>query len=363
MTITKLIRIIFFSIFVIIDSIIYFIPIFTLCLIPNFVITIIWYLPSIYQLYSFIFTKKKVDLRIKIYLFLLSPLIIILYIPLCIIIFIGYSINITLIRRLITIFLRPEYPISSFSSTVSLIYLIYQYFYDDEEENDENAISLKESIIIETFIQIIKFIKECWNFNSIKISKKIQKYKIKIFEITFYKLINFIDFFTIIIFLIIIIIFWIIFSLIELIIYCCFSLPIQALHDQLEEFLMGHESTLSTIFLKVLIFLIFFPIFYLIGVIYAFFIIFISYIFLWIIETIIEVSSTVIEVYNENGFHNVINYFRLIIIKLILYVDNDIGTGLEALIYNWFGIYIYDCDEYILQKANVVMKIFELSRL
>jgi hypothetical protein len=355
-TITRTIRIVFFSILIILESIIYLIPILTLCLIPNFVITIIWYLPSIYQLYSYIFIKKKLNLRIRIYLFLFSPLIIIMYIPLCFIIFIGYSINIILIRRLMTVFLRPEYPIYSFSLTASLIYLIYQYYFD----NEDSSLLLKDSIIIEIIITIIQFIKNCWNFNSIKISKKIQKYKINIFEIIFYKLIKFFDLVAIFLFLIIIIIFWIIFSLIVLIIYCCFSLPIRSFHDQLEEFLMEHEIT---IFLKILIFLIFFPIFYLIGVIYSFFMIIISFIFLWIIETIIEVTSTVIEIYNENGFNHVIDYFRIIIIKLILYVDNVIGIGLEALIYSWFEIYIYDCDDYVLQKANVIMKILELSSL
>lgn len=358
MTITKIIRIFFFSILIIFESIIYFIPIFILGLIPNFLITLIWYLPSLYQLYSFIFIKEKLKLRIRIYLIFFSPLIILLYIPLCIIIFIGYSINIILIRQLITIFLRPEYPIYSFSSTASLIYLIYQYFNDDD-----TSLDLKDTLIFELFIQIIKFIKNFWNFNSIKISKKIQNYKLIIFEIIFYKIINFFDFIIIFLFLIMIIIFWLIFSSIVMIIYCCFSLPIQAFHDQLEEFLMNHEIFLSTIFLNVLRFIIFFPIFYLIGVIYAFFIIIISYIFLWIIETIIEIFSTVIEIYDENGFYYVINYFKIIIFKLILYLDNAFGLGLEVLIYSWFEIYIYDYDDYVLQKANVVMKIFELCRL
>ncbi|PKY41154.1 hypothetical protein RhiirA4_454678 [Rhizophagus irregularis] len=64
--------------------------------------------------------------------------------------------------------------------------------------------------------------------------------------------------------------------------------------------------------------------------------------------------------YNENGFHNVMNYFRIIIIKLILYLENVIGVEFEVLIYSWFEIYIDDFDEYLLQKANAIMKAFTI---
>src|SRR2546430_2726728 len=101
------------SILILVDSILYFIPIFTLCLISNFVITLIWYFPSIYQLYSFIFAEKDFDLRIRIYSFIFSPLIIVLYIPFCVVVFIGYSIFLNLIYRLIIVLLRPEYSLDS----------------------------------------------------------------------------------------------------------------------------------------------------------------------------------------------------------------------------------------------------------
>ena len=197
-------KIIYFPILIIIDTILYLIPIFTLCIIPNFIITLIWYLPSICQLYSFIITEKEFDLRIRIYLFIFSPLIIVSYIQLCVIIFIGYGIFITLIYRLFLIFLRPEYPLYSLSLTAASICLIYQYFYN----NSINPITINEllinSLLYEIFEQISQFIKNCWNFNKIKFSKKIQKiqkYKLFIIEFIFLKLIIFIDSITITLFL------------------------------------------------------------------------------------------------------------------------------------------------------------------
>ena len=133
---------IYFPILIIIDTILYLIPIFTLCIIPNFIITLIWYLPSIYQLYFV--TEKEFDLRIRIYLFIFLSLIIVSYIQLCVIIFIGYGIFITLIYRLFIIFLRPEYPLYSLSLTAASICLIYQYFYNN---SITNPITINELLI------------------------------------------------------------------------------------------------------------------------------------------------------------------------------------------------------------------------
>src|SRR6266498_116413 len=104
-----ILKFVFLPTLILLELILNFIPIYILCLIPNLITTLIWYIPSIYQLYNFIFTKSELDLRISIYLFLLSPVIIILYIPTCILLFIGYSIFIGLIVPIITIIKRPEY--------------------------------------------------------------------------------------------------------------------------------------------------------------------------------------------------------------------------------------------------------------
>src|ERR1044072_1881930 len=113
----------FLFILIMIDFSLYFIPIFLLCFIPNFLITLIWFFPSIFQLCSFILINKEWDLRIKIYLFLISPIIILLYLLIGIGTYVYYRILITLIFPLITIIQRPEYSLHSLSSIATLISL------------------------------------------------------------------------------------------------------------------------------------------------------------------------------------------------------------------------------------------------
>src|SRR5690242_18223139 len=99
--ILNLVKLVFLVILILLDFT-HLLPIYVLSLIINLIITLIWYLPLIYQLYSFIFTTKEYDLRIKIYLFLSSPIIIALYVPLFIIYSVGYGIFFSLINPLIT---------------------------------------------------------------------------------------------------------------------------------------------------------------------------------------------------------------------------------------------------------------------
>src|SRR2546430_10338807 len=112
-----MIRFAFLVVLTCLDFIIYLLPMHMFGLIINFIIALIWYLPSIYQLFSFIFTEKEYDLRIRIYLLLFSPIIIILYIPFFVIYSIGYGIFFSLINPLITIIQRTGYPLYSLSST------------------------------------------------------------------------------------------------------------------------------------------------------------------------------------------------------------------------------------------------------
>ncbi len=223
-------RIIFLLILIIIDFIIYFIPICILCLIPNFIITLIWFFPSIHQLYSFIFIIKECDLRIRIYLFLISPIIIILYIPICIGLYIGYSILITLISPLITVIQRPEYSFHSLSSVAALINLT-QF---------SSVELLTDSLILKPFKEVIYFTRNCWNFHSIKISEKILQYKSCLVEFIFLKFIYLFDLF---------IIFLIHFSLIipyinihnfALAIFFLLIGPILLISDELKENEYGH---------------------------------------------------------------------------------------------------------------------------
>jgi hypothetical protein len=106
---------------------IYLLPTYALGLAINFIITLIWYFPTIYQLYSFIFMAKEYYLRIRIYLLLFSPIVIISYIPYFLIYSIGYCIFISLINPLIAIIRRPEYPLYPLSSTAAIAHIIYNY--------------------------------------------------------------------------------------------------------------------------------------------------------------------------------------------------------------------------------------------
>ncbi len=177
---------IFLLILVITDFILYFIPIFLSCLIPNFLITLIWFFPSIYQLYSFIFTIKECDIRIRIYLFFTSPIIILLYIPTCIVLYIGYIILITLICPFITIIQRPEYSFHSLSLVATALINLTQFTSDEV---------LIDSLISKPFNEVRCFTRNCWNFHSINISEKFLQYKSWVNEFIFFRLINLFDLF------------------------------------------------------------------------------------------------------------------------------------------------------------------------
>src|SRR6266542_5386350 len=142
------IKFIFLVFLIFLDFILYLLPTYILSLTLNVFITLIWYFPSIYQFYSFIFTAKEYDLRVRIYLLLFSPIIFILYIPFFIIYSIVYGIFFSLINPLITIMQRPEYPLYSLSLTAAIIHLIYKYILSDY--------SIKEILIDSLVLEKIK---------------------------------------------------------------------------------------------------------------------------------------------------------------------------------------------------------------
>src|SRR5436305_10261290 len=82
-----MIKFVYLANLILFDFIIY-LPHNLLSLIIKLITTFIWYFPTIYRLYSFIFTAKEYDLRTRIYLFIFSPIIVTLYIPF----FVIYSI-------------------------------------------------------------------------------------------------------------------------------------------------------------------------------------------------------------------------------------------------------------------------------
>ena len=63
------------------------------------------------------------------------------------------------------------------------------------------------------------------------------------------------------------------------------------------------------------------------------------------------IKNLIIDLYKYNGFNYIIDYFKIIIIKLFV----DVGIELDGLFYFWFGFYIYDYDKYILVKAESII--------
>jgi len=211
----KILRLICHVVLILLDFIIYSIPTCILILVPNLFTTFFWYLPSIYQFYSFIFTEKEYDLRIRIYSFLFSPLIIILYIPFCIMMLIGFNIFITLINPIIIVLQRSEYPFHSISLTAALLNHVHQYF----GERSFNEL-LIDSPILGTLKVSIDFMKSYWHFNSLKVTERIRFHESSISEFIISKLINLSDILTIsLIFISIIIPFIIMIVMILIVIY------------------------------------------------------------------------------------------------------------------------------------------------
>ena len=172
--ISTIIKIIFLVFLIFLDCIIYLLPTYILSLALNFFVTLIWYLPSIYQFYSFVFTTNEYDLRVRIYLLLFSPIIIILYIPFFITYSIGYGIFFSLVNPLITIIQRPEYPFYSLSLTAAIMHLIYKYILSGCPVEE----ILIDSLILEKIKDVTHFTKRYWHFHSIKFSEKIKHPKL-----------------------------------------------------------------------------------------------------------------------------------------------------------------------------------------
>jgi hypothetical protein len=336
----------------IIDFALYFMPI-CIFLISNIITTLIWYFPSIYQLYSFIFTEKVIDLRIRIYLLLFSPLIIVLYIPICVIVFIGYSTFFILIYRLIIAFIRPEYPLYSLSLTAALFHIIYKYYHESLSIGE----LLNYSLIFEVYKQKVEFTRNFWNFNSIKISKKIQYYyKIFIIKWIILKLITFIDLNVIfLIYLLIIIPYVTIMKLISTI-YCWFGIPYIFTYEAFNEFFNNLESISSKI--KCFTLSIFIPFHYLF--IFILCLICSSFIGIcWTIERLVKIFFSIIKSFNNYGFYFIMDYYWIIIIRLILDLFWHFGLKLDGLIYALFGIDIYNYKKHVSEKVDCIIMLYD----
>lgn len=322
-------------IIIILDFIIYILPVCLLVLIPNLFISLIWYLPSIYQLYSFIFTTKEEKFRIRIYLFILSPIIIILYIPCCIITFIAYIIFITIINPIVTIARRPEYPFYLISSTAAIARLIYQQFC--EHSDDKNL--LIDSLIFKPINDSIEFSKECWNFHSSKFPEKKVNIGVIIMSLIILLLVFLFDLITIFIAYILVVLFYLtmvvsIFIIVKYFV-TLFDISIEISKKSIENILKNHKRWISII---VLIFIL--PLSFIVSI-GMFPIIFLFYIIFYVLINIIILTFKVMyKMGHTSYYYDIMSFFWAIIIKPFLTSDFNMSAEMELFIYNIFGINI-----------------------
>jgi hypothetical protein len=337
-------------IIMIVFEFIYLLPMYLLSLIINFIITLIWYFPSIYQFYSFIFIAKEYNLRIRIYLLILSPIIIILYIPIIVIYLIGYGIFFSLINPLMTIIQRPDYPLYTLSLTAAIAHLIYKYICDYH-----NYEFLIDFLILEK-IKVVYFIKKCWNFNSVKFLEKIEQIKSYGCELIFFKLIHILDitaFFFIMIIPYIIRIIILILYVIILVLFASFFNTIIPLCFFLDKYKYNlHHIKLFYLFLislNVMFIPIIFPLTFIMFL--PFYIVY----FCFKMTTKLVYKS--IELYKKNdGFYNVIDFFW--VITIYSFLDTDLDR-------NYF-IYVIcrinvKYNESMISETSKILNLLELS--
>jgi hypothetical protein len=311
------------TIILILLEFIFLLPIYVLSLIVNFIITLIWLFPSIYQLYLFIFTAKEYSLRIRIYLLLLSPIIIILYIPIIVICFIGYGIFLSLVNPLMTFTQRPDYPLNSLSLTVANAHLIYKYIKRDYYVDE----FLIDTLILEKIKEVIHFVKKCWNFNSAKFLEKIGQTKTHNCELIFIILIHILDLSIISTIFFIICIPYIIYIVIIILIittlasWCNTIGPPVLLFNR---YRINSSYRKFFYFILLLLYTILFPFVFLL----LFIILIIPYTFYYYFRMIRKFVYKIIELYLiDDGFCNVMNFFWVSIIFPFIYMNINIDSN------------------------------------
>jgi hypothetical protein len=334
-------------IIVLIDFIIYLLPVCLLVLIPNLFISLIWYLPSIYQLYSFIFTTKEFDLRIRTYLFILSPIIIILYIPCCIITFISFIIFITLINPIMVIARRPEYPFYLLSSTAAIVRLIYQLFF---EHSDDYGLFI-DSLIFKPINESIEFSKECWKFHSSKLPDKSSLNPgVLLILLMLILLIFLFDLITIFIAYILIILFYltIVVSIFITVKYfvTLFDITAEISKKSIENITRKHKIWISII---VLIFIL--PLSFVVSVA-MFPIIFIFYFIFYVLINILILACLLMYKMTYCSYYDIMSFFWAIIIKPFLTSDFSISAGMELFFYNVCGISNIAYNKELVKEVN-----------
>ncbi|RHZ88754.1 hypothetical protein Glove_21g276 [Diversispora epigaea] len=168
----------FFSstILILVDFIIYFLPVLFLCTLSNNFILITYFFDNIYYLYYLIFKNKYLGPNCKLILFLISPLPILFYFPIGILISICYTIWITLIYPITLHIKKPHEPYFKISSTAAVMSSSSQSSFSKErndmkklikkidDDNNNNSNNLKEESLflqpLKTALDLSSLIKE-----------------------------------------------------------------------------------------------------------------------------------------------------------------------------------------------------------
>lgn len=348
-----LLRYTFHMTLLMLDFLIYILPVLLLCLIPNIIISLLTYLPSIFQIYSHLFYIISNDLRKRIYLFLSFPIIVALYIPIYMFLIIGYCIFVTLIYPFVIIIKRPEYPYYSISSTAAIIYLIYQSI----SHNSDYQL-LNDTPILKPFDNIL-FSKTYLNLD-----------KLHIYEFIFSIIVNILD-----IFLISLIFFMMITPLlfvVTLFLTMMKNLLIGSIyntHESYKEY--KYSLTNNPIFIIkfcYVISLLSLPFILLFWLLY--YTVYVVSNSLFLLITMMIILFKILIIYKKNDFYNVMVLFLVIIVKIFLTKYNFFGYTLnllshnnleiDELIYICFGIDIYKFGENILDESNNIINSFLL---
>ncbi|CAG8644117.1 8551_t:CDS:1, partial [Ambispora gerdemannii] len=110
---------------ILLDATLCVFPVLALCLIPNIFILLIWFPAFIRNVYRYIYFNKHIGPNLKFVVFLFSPVLIVLYLPVGISVCVIYTIWIVLLGPIIEHAARSEDHLYDLSQTAALVYYLY----------------------------------------------------------------------------------------------------------------------------------------------------------------------------------------------------------------------------------------------
>ncbi|CAG8523859.1 14321_t:CDS:2 [Ambispora leptoticha] len=110
---------------ILLDAALYILPILALCLIPNIFILLIWFPAFVGNVYRYIYFNKHIGSNLKFVVFLFSPVLIVLYLPVGVLVCVTYTIWIVLLGPIIEHSVRSEDHLYDISQTAALVYYLY----------------------------------------------------------------------------------------------------------------------------------------------------------------------------------------------------------------------------------------------